>query len=585
MSLQSEPIKIESSLLSSVISPFEKFVQSSGRNVLKSALVFSSYSNNGFSGTFYPPSSSTLIDKRVLLEATVSVITTDSNETALNAGSLRAFPLAALMSSLTVGINGNNTTSIPRDLVYYKQRIYSDSLFRSKWWSMSPSVPDPASSYLKCPEFVWRQAETTVTGGTNVAATFTRQYVAWSPFLTEQAFFKNDNEMSRASFPTLASSSATAFNYQLTEPLIHPLFADNEEEALTNVRELSINITFDTVLNRIWSVPTAFTGTQSVNMVLAPPKLHITYCEPEDSSQIPLSVSLPYAQDVIKNFPIGAVLGTANPTFTASNIILGQVPSKIVCFIRPRNSELGPLVADGFCSVDQVNITLGNRSGILSSASQQQLYQMSVSNGVDMNWIEWSRRIGSVVVIDVAKDIGGLQVGALGSVSLSMDVRFKNTLFTDFASDNTANVFTGNFDLYVICQLDGEYRIASDSANLSLGLSVSDMMEADQGEALDVSGVKPETGSGMSAGSMKGWRRFIRGLKKGVRSVNRFVGKVAHMPGMESNPYLQGASQILNSTNNMLSGGPRDSTMPIAQAVKVDGSGRMVYRGSGLLRM
>ena len=579
MSLQSEPIKVENSLLSSVISPFEKFVQASGRNVLKQALVFSSYSNNSFSGTFYPPSSSTLIDKRVLLEATVAVISTDQDD--LAKGALRAFPLASVMSSLTVGINGNNTTSIPRDLVYYKQRIHADSLFRSKWWSMSPSCSDPASTYGKSPEFVWRQSETTITGGTPVANSFTRLYVPWSPFLSENPFFKNDNEVSRASFPTLASSTNTSFNYNLTEPLIHPLFADDEESALTNVRELSINITFDTVLNRIWSAPVALAGTQSVNMVLAPPKLHITYHEPEDSSQIPLSVSLPYAQDVIKNFPIGSVLGTANPSFTASNIVLGQVPSKIVAFIRPRNSELVPTVADGFCAIDQVNITLGNRSGILSSASAQQLYQMSVSNGVDMNWPEWSRKIGSIVVIDVAKDIGGLQVGALGNVSLSMDVRFRNTLYNDFATDSTGNVFTGNFDLYVICQLDGEYRIAQDSANLSLGLSVSDMMEADQGEALDVSGVKAETGSGMYGGSMRGFRRFVRGLKRGLRSVNRFVQKVASAPGLESNPYLQGAASILGSTNNMLNP-PRDSTMPVAQAVKVDG-GRMY--GRGMLRL
>lgn len=579
MSLQNEPIKVENSLLSSVISPFEKFVQASGRNVLKQALTFSSYSNNSFSSTFYPPSSSTLIDKRVLLEATVAVMS--SNPDDLPKGALRAFPLASIMSSLTVGVNGNNTTSIPRDLVYYKQRIYADSLFRSKWWSMSPSCPDPASTYGKSPEFIWVQAVSTDGGSSLVAGTYTRQNVPWSPFATDGAFFKNDNEISRASFPTLSSSTSTSYNFLLTEPLIHPLFCDDEESALTNVRELSINITFDTVLNRIWSTPTAFAGTQSVNMVLAPPKLHITYCEPEDASQIPLSVSLPYAQDVIKNFPIGTVLGTSNPTFTGSNIILGQVPSKIVCFIRPRNSELVATVADGFCAIDQVNITLGNRSGILSSASQQQLYQMSVANGVDMNWVEWSRRVGSVVVIDVAKDIGGLQVNALGSVSLSMDVRFRNTLFVDYATDNTGNVFTGNFDLYVICQLDGEYRIAQDSANLSLGLSVADMLEADQGEALDVSGVKAESGSGMSAGSMRGWRRFVRGLKRGVRSVNRFIQKTAQTPGLESNPYLQGAAQILGSTNNMLNP-PRDTTMPVAQAVKVDG-GRMY--GRGMLRL
>ena len=108
------------------------------------------------------------------------------------------------------------------------------------------------------------------------------------------------------------------------------------------------------------------------------------------------------------------------------------------------------------------------------------------------------------------------------------------------------------------------------------------MMDAEQNESMDMSGVKREEGSGMSGGSMRGWRKFFKSLKKGVRSVNRFVQKVADAPGMDSNIYLQGASKLLNQTNSMMNPPSRDNTIPIAQAVKIEGSG---YRGRGMLRM
>lgn len=92
----------------------------------------------------------------------------------------------------------------------------------------------------------------------------------------------------------------------------------------------------------------------------------------------------------------------------------------------------------------------------------------------------------------------------------------------------TVNVWAGSFDLYFVAELDGQYNISQDSAQLSLGLSASDMIEAESSEPLDLSDVK--MGAGMMGGSMKGWRKFYSGLKKAVRSTNRFVQKIAQAP-------------------------------------------------------
>ncbi len=103
--------KVEHYLLASVVSPFVKFHKRSGRNILKQAVNFSSYSNSGFQTTIYPLSSSTVIDKRMLLQSTVTVTTTAANS--LLEWAPRSFPLASVMCSLQISINGDSTTSCP----------------------------------------------------------------------------------------------------------------------------------------------------------------------------------------------------------------------------------------------------------------------------------------------------------------------------------------------------------------------------------------------------------------------------------------------------------------------------------------
>ena len=122
-----------------------------------------------------------------------------------------------------------------------------------------------------------------------------------------------------------------------------------------------------------------------------------------------------------------------------------------------------------------------------------------------------------------------------------------------------------NFDIYLIAELNGSYKIAQDSASLSLGLSVGDMIEAEQSEPMSLSENANDASQGLNGGSMKGWRKFVRWGKRNLGRVNSLAQKAASLPGMSANPYLQGGAKILAETNAL-----------------VNGAG---YRGSGLLRM
>lgn len=556
----SENVKVENGLMASVMSPFTKFHQEAGRQVLHQKISFPSATNSSWQSTVYPPSSSTLIDRRMYLRAVVQV-----SSASLEDGALRAFPLASLMQSLTISVNGSSVTSQPKDLVYFRQRCDNDEEFRARYLSGAPCLPDPANSYKKSPQ-AYSFTVTGGGGGTYIVPN------ASSPFVDEFAF-ASTCEHSRAAFPKLAEVAGTSVTYELFEPLLHGLCEEGDDAlALTNVRELSISINWDSSLRRIWSRPAdAILGDLAVNLVVQTPELHICYVEPSDASKIPLQVSIPVVHHQVKSTPVGTITAAETKTVSFNNIIVGQMPRRAYIYARPNNATQNERVADGFCSIKRLSMTVGTRSGLLGSASPYQLYKMAVQNGVGMNWNQWSKRVGSVAVIDFANDIGGVTPGAIGNVAISFDVDLRNTFFNDAAINAETTVEPWSFDLYCVLELDGSYNIAQDSAQLSLGLSVADQLEVATEEPLDMGDVSMN-GKGLMGGSMKGWRKFLRGVRRNLNKANDFAQKIATvMP----NPMVQGAAKLLNSATDVA------NDLKIGQ----EPAGNGYRRGRGLLRM
>lgn len=108
--------------------------------------------------------------------------------------------------------------------------------------------------------------------------------------------------------------------------------------------------------------------------------------------------------------------GTAKLTF--NNVQLGSIPSKILIFAKKPN--MTTYDSNFFLTITESDFNFANRSGVLSSASQVDLYNMSVRNGLQMNYYEFSGEgvsnspdgdpeivptIGSILVVDPANDL------------------------------------------------------------------------------------------------------------------------------------------------------------------------------------
>jgi len=95
-----------------------------------------------------------------------------------------------------------------------------------------------------------------------------------------------------------------------------------------------------------------------------------------------------------------------------NSLQLNQIPDKLIIFVRKLAGNQNYGDPDVALPITQVSINFNNMSGILASANQVQLWQMSRENGVNSSWIEFSgatmgNRVNNNVVNGIQFPPGG----------------------------------------------------------------------------------------------------------------------------------------------------------------------------------
>lgn len=127
-----------------------------------------------------------------------------------------------------------------------------------------------------------------------------------------------------------------------------------------------------------------------------------------------------------------------------NNVQLNQIPSKFLIFARKPTSTTTTYDSNSFMVIRNTSINFANKSGLLSSATPVQLYDMSVRNGLQMNYYEFSGggvsnnqdgvseivpTIGSILCIDPAIDLSiDAQYSNMssGQYSMQFDIELYN---------------------------------------------------------------------------------------------------------------------------------------------------------------
>jgi hypothetical protein len=329
--------------------------------------------------------------------------------------------------------------------------------------------------------------------------------------------------MSRGAFPiTVVSNTNTAavVQMEITEPLfLSPfLHAAGLEDGFYGVQTLDFNFSLGD-LSRLWSHASTgltFTAAPTVSFYSAP-QLLFNYITPQDIPPMP-SASI-YSYKVIDRFPTnyGNINAGASTTISSTNIQLNSIPEVVWIFARGTNSSRSYLTSDAFLKINSISLNFQNQSGLLSSASAQDLYRMSCDNGLEMSWPQYSKFTGSVLCLRFGKDIGLDPLTAPGCTGT----------FQFQCNVNVTNVSgaTINTDLYIVPMSAGSFTIEQNRSIAQIGiLSKRDVLDAQSSQLVEYNSISQHAWGGGIFDSIKS---FFKSAAGKVGDVARRVGSVA----------------------------------------------------------
>jgi hypothetical protein len=202
--------------------------------------------------------------------------------------------------------------------------------------------------------------------------------------------------------------------------------------------------------NTLWK---SYAGDIATGLVISDAaKLNLKYMSLHASQYAKLNSKnvLPY-DEIISYKKLFTV--AASGTQTTDVISLRQIPNYIYMVVKPQYNSQKPQFSNHLCfPISGMNITFNNVSGLLTSYTQEDLYQMSRRNGSMQTWSEFRgvvknksgveyAGIGSIIVIDPVRDLGlsdFLSSGSLGQFSFQATVTFDNITGHTFGAGTTS---------------------------------------------------------------------------------------------------------------------------------------------------
>lgn len=409
----------------------EYAVYKGGQNVTYQPYQAISVSNSQASWNIQVPSQETLVSRRALLRATfkiaVSVTGTSAAPSAEKAVavlkngffSLNDFPLHQAMKTAQATINNNTVSVNMQDVLPFMLRLH-DKRELSKYNGMTANYRNGYFEYADA-----YGANNNPLGGFNDSA---------------------DNDlMPRGSFPfnsyadggAVGSVRTVIFEYTCTEPLMLSPFTFLQKYdscgSIYGITNMNIVLNLDSsAFNRMTCLSSAIEGVNlgAGNDVAAASvvssdfassndmKFLLNFVSAHPSQMLPPRNVVPYYD--MPRYINTTTLGDSGATkvLQSQSLQLNQVPDMLIIGVRDVQSARTAGVPDRWYPISASSFNWNNNSGILSSASQQDLYSMSEDNCLNMNWLEFQGKgllnNNAALASNVLKTCGGFLVLAFG---------------------------------------------------------------------------------------------------------------------------------------------------------------------------
>lgn len=169
---------------------------------------------------------------------------------------------------------------------------------------------------------------------------------------------------------------------------------------------------------------TAWSAGNYSGLWVSKPTLAVQFLTPSLDVPLPPKSIVPYMEfpryiatpgtDVAASLNILA----ASVSLSSQTITLPNIPDLLVIYVKPA-TYTNATQGDWSLPITSISLNFDNFSGLMSTMTQEQLYQASLRNGVDMDWSEWTG-LGTVPFAtsldqaNVCTVLGGGQRGLVG---------------------------------------------------------------------------------------------------------------------------------------------------------------------------
>lgn len=372
----------------------------------------------------------------------------------------RAFPLARSTRSVELTLNGETFS--------YKIGEYIDPLMRydnlmnySKIdYSMTPSMQDTSQDYLdyatgvvggslnpfnpyganvnRSPRGAYSDliplVLTEVTAVLNTSVAVTQAGITW-------LFVQDGNN-------TFLESITLANGLDITEPVMLPIlkFGSPDGRGFYGLNDMRLSLTFDANLEgKVWSGKPTNAGITTLGVSVVPStlttdwKFFYNVLTPKMLPELPDSNI--YGDERIKIntqqlkqagalslVPTDPGHKGATQSIVANNISVSTVPKRIYIYAMESFSSRAVEDPDTYLALESITFDFNNQNTQFTNADKRQLYLQCRRNGLQMDYLQWSKHIGSVFCIDFARDISldlGDYPGRIGNYNFNYTATFK----------------------------------------------------------------------------------------------------------------------------------------------------------------
>ncbi len=470
---------------------------------------------------FQTPSTNTIVDKKFYIKRYLRVTGTFTGGTPASIWNgrlgiydgLRQYPIASCLEVLNVNINGSTVTYNVSDSIHYVQRYRNTKDEREHDYSETASMPDQYQNYHDA-----------FLANPNIGGQSRNPLAAYGLVGQEQS--------RGAIMPVANDNSANdVLFYVVTEPVfLSPFdFGKGDHDGFVNVSQFLLTFTWGPLPNRAWSSDTSQTVPAGPLTIVVEdfqaPEILVTYISPEDISIIPKQISYPY-NSLIQYIKTGPTLaaGASQNNYALDSIKLDQIPKRMYIFCRRSRGTSFYYTSDVCANITNVNINFMNEAGLLSTSTEQDLYNIAVRNGYDDSWMQWKRFKGSVLALEFGVDIALPPMLSPGMLQVQLS-------FNNPAEPGSAPV---TYEIYIVTSLEGIFSISENQALAQLGiLTPSEVLESGSQKGLDY-----KTTEMMSGGNMYSrLRHFVNSVAPYASAAHPALGVAAKILAQGAKAY------------------------------------------------